>query len=111
MITDLSYLKSLASNDESFIRDMINIFNEQLDEYKTEMPELLKNAEYDKLSKMAHKAKSSVAVMGMKAEAEMLQKLEIMALKSEEIDTYPGMIDLFFERIEGAIKELEEAYP
>lgn len=111
MITDLSYLKSLASDDDSFIRDMINIFVEQIEEYKTEMPELLKNENYDKLSKIAHKAKSSVAVMGMSAEAEMLQKLELLALKSDETDSYAGMIDLFIAKTEEAIQELEQAYP
>ena len=84
MITDLTYLKSLASEDESFIRDMINIFREQFEEYAKEMPELLEEAEFIKLSKMAHKAKSSVAVMGMSAVADMLQKLEMLAKSGEQ---------------------------
>ena len=111
MITDLSYLKSLASDDESFIRDMINIFNEQIEEYKTEMPVLLENADYDKLSMMAHKAKSSVAVMGMSAEAEILQKLEIMAKSGDGVDRYGKMIEQILEKMDAAIDELEQAYP
>lgn len=111
MITDLSYLKSLANDDESFIRDMINIFTEQVEEYKKEMPDLLRNAEYVKLSKVAHKAKSSLSVMGMAAEAELLQKLEVLALKSDETESYAGMIDRFITKSEQAIKELEQAYP
>ena len=111
MITDLSYLKSLASDDDSFIRDMINIFIEQVDEYKTAMPELLLKADYDRLSKMAHKAKSSLAVMGMAEVADMLQKLEILAQKGDEIESYAGMIDLFITKSDEAIHELQQAYP
>ncbi len=43
------------------------------------MPRLLKEKEYDGLSKLAHKAKSSVAVMGMTGVAELLKELEKLA--------------------------------
>ncbi len=111
MITDLTYLKSLASDDESFIRDMINIFKEQFEEYAQEMPEMLKKTDFSNLSKMAHKAKSSVAVMGMSAVAEMLQKLEIHAKIGEQSDVYGEIIQNFLDQTRLAIEELEQAYP
>ena len=111
MITDLTYLKSLANDDESFIRDMINIFKEQIEEYKIQMPELLVNSDYNSLSKMAHKAKSSVAVMGMAAEAEKLKELEALARNSKETERYEEMVRHFLRKSGEAIAELDAAYP
>ena len=111
MISDLSYLKTLSGEDESFIRDMINIFKEQFAEYADEMPALVKKADYINLSKLAHKAKSSVAVMGMSKVADQLQKLELLAKIGEQKETYEGIIQDFLTQTSLAIKELEEAYP
>ena len=77
MITDLNYLKTMSGGDSKFIREMIDLFREQIDEYKSIMPELLQNKDYDGLSKIAHKAKSSVAVMGMSEVAELLKELQV----------------------------------
>lgn len=111
MITDLSYLKTLANDDETFIRDMINIFKEQIEEYKKEMPELLEKSNYINLSKLAHKAKSSVAVLGMSTEAGHLEKLEILAKNSEQPELYEEIIQNFIKKTGLAIVELEQAYP
>lgn len=111
MITDLSYLKSLAGEDESFIRDMINIFIEQIEEYDAGMNDLLAKSDYINLSKLAHKAKSSVSVMGMKPESELLQRLEWLAKTGEKADEYENMISTFLKNSRIAINELNEAYP
>jgi len=110
MITDLEYLKTMSGGDAAFIREMIDLFREQVDEYKQQMPELLKKKDYDNLSKMAHKAKSSVAVMGMKNVADQLKDLEILAQKGDEVDRYESLVNEFLRQIELAVLELENAY-
>ena len=59
MLTDLTYLKSMSNNDNNFIKEMVDIFREQVGEYSSEFPELIANEEYDSLSKLAHKAKTA----------------------------------------------------
>jgi HPt (histidine-containing phosphotransfer) domain-containing protein len=110
MITDLNYLKTMSGGDSKFIREMISLFREQIDEYKSIMPELLENKDYDGLSKIAHKAKSSVAVMGMTQVADLLKELEILANDKREVDRYKVLITHFLEQSELAITELESAY-
>jgi HPt (histidine-containing phosphotransfer) domain-containing protein len=107
MITDLNYLKAMSGGDPVFIREMIDLFREQIEEYKKEMPELLRNKEYSSLSKMAHKAKSSVAVMGMNQVAELLKELEILAAEEKEVEQFESMINEFLSKSELAIVELE----
>jgi len=107
MITDLNYLRTMSGGDDNFIREMITLFREQIGEYKQDMPELLRKKDYDSLSKMAHKAKSSVAVMGMKNVAKQLKDLEILANKGEEVDRYESLVNEFLEQSELALIELE----
>jgi len=110
MITDLNYLKTMSGGDSKFIREMIDLFREQIMEYKSIMPEMLQNKDYDGLSKIAHKAKSSVAVMGMTQVAELLKELEILTHEQKEVERYKPLITHFLEQSELAITELEGAY-
>ena len=110
MIADLNYLKTMSGGDSKFIREMIDLFREQIDEYKLIMPELLQKKKYDELSKVAHKAKSSVAVMGMSEAAEILKELEILTQGGKEVEQYGSMIDEFLEQSQQALKELEGNY-
>lgn len=108
MITDLSYLQSMSANDSDFIQEMVDIFREQIGEYSSEMPRLLDASDYKNLSRVAHKAKSSVAVMGMAAEAELLKELEIKSHDGIDTHSYKEMIDHFIERSALALNELDE---
>jgi len=110
MITDLNYLKTMSGGDSKFIKEMIDLFREQIDEYKSIMPALLQNKDYDGLSKVAHKAKSSVAVMGMTDVADLLKELEILSHDEKEIERYEPLIAHFLEQSELAISELNDIY-
>jgi HPt (histidine-containing phosphotransfer) domain-containing protein len=111
MITDLNYLKTMSGGDDLFIEEMIGLFREQIEEYKTQMPELLRNRQYNDLSKLAHKARSSVAVMGMNNVADLLRELEILAIEEKEVERYDGMISEFLEQSRLALEELDTLKP
>ena len=107
MITDLNYLKTMSGGDSNFIREMIELFREQIDEYRQQMPELLRSGNYDGLSKMAHKAKSSVSVMGMNQVADLLKELELLAQEGKQVKRYEGIIQEFLDQSQLAIEELQ----
>jgi HPt (histidine-containing phosphotransfer) domain-containing protein len=111
MITDLNYLKTMSDGDSKFIAEMIGLFREQIDEYRQILPKLLNNKDYINLSKMAHKAKSSVAVMGMAEVADLLKELEILAIEAKEVHRYECMVDEFLEKCQAAIEELDRENP
>jgi HPt (histidine-containing phosphotransfer) domain-containing protein len=108
MITDLTYLESMSDNNVGFIAEMVSIFREQIEEYKLQLPQLLAKSDYENLSKVAHKAKSSVAVMGMTTEAELLMNLETKAKNGVDVSSYKEIIDAFIENSANALKELDE---
>lgn len=109
MITDLNYLKTMSGGDSNFIAEMISLFKEQMDEYSALMPRLLLEKDYDGLSKLAHKAKSSVAVMGMSSVAELLKNLEVLAHEEKEKELYKNMVNEFLEKGNLAVIELEQS--
>ncbi len=109
MITDLNYLKTMSGGDANFIAEMISLFREQMEEYSALMPRLLLEKDYDGLSKLAHKAKSSVAVMGMSGVADLLKELEVLAHEEKEKERYEGMINEFLEKGNLAVIELEQS--
>ncbi|MCK4745720.1 MAG: Hpt domain-containing protein [Bacteroidales bacterium] len=109
MITDLDYLKTMSGGDSKFIREMIDIFREQIGEYTQMMPDLLNKKDYLNLARLAHKAKSSVAVMGMRDVADLLKELEILAREEKEVEKYQSMVSEFIEKSHAAVIELENA--
>jgi HPt (histidine-containing phosphotransfer) domain-containing protein len=109
MKTDLTYLKNLTGGAEELIKEMIAIFIAQTDEYSKEMKSLLESGSYEELGRLAHKAKSSVAIMGMSELSEDLKKLELLAKEHKETEKYEGYVKKFINESQIAVEELKEA--
>ena len=62
---DLSYLNSIADNDQTIVKELIEIFIEQLPEFTIGIKSAFKNKDWATIASLAHKAKSSVISMGM----------------------------------------------
>lgn len=107
MITDLNYLKTMSGGDDRFIAEMIGLFREQVEEYAEMMPRLVREKDHENLSKLAHKAKSSVAVMGMTSTSELLKDLESLARDGKEEERFGEMVEEFLRDTRRAIGELE----
>lgn len=98
----------MTDGNASVIKEMIDLFSGQVDEYTEEMKRCLEAREWKLLANIAHKAKSSVAIMGMEDMAASLKELELKALESKDIDSYAGYIDNFISTCEIAMKELND---
>jgi len=107
MKTDLTYLKDITDENPEFIQEMINIFTCQVNEYIAEMNSLHGMQNWSGLGRLAHKAKSSVAIMGMTSLSEMLREFEINAKDHLHIDKYPKYIHRFTEDCTIACEELK----
>jgi HPt (histidine-containing phosphotransfer) domain-containing protein len=105
--TDLSYLKSVTNNETSIIREMIELFINQIPEFITNMNKYLNEKKYIELGKEAHKAKSSLLVIGMEELATDMKTLQLATLESKDTDTYPGYVKKFDEQCNKAIEELK----
>lgn len=105
---DLSYLESMSMGSNDLIKEMIQIFVDQLPEFTEGLVKHLNNNELHQLGALAHKAKSSVAVMGMNDLATDLKTLELTAKAGESPEMYPVLVEKFILQVTVSAKELTE---
>ena len=106
--TDLSYLNEISDGSNDLIIDLIDLFFKQIPEYQVFLSEFYKKRDWVNLSKLAHKAKSAILMVGMKDLANELKKLEENAKDSKNINEYQEIIAKFVRESNFAIKELKE---
>jgi HPt (histidine-containing phosphotransfer) domain-containing protein len=106
MITDLTYLKDMTDGNPELIQEMINIFTTQVNEYIGELNSLYDLKNWNGLSRIAHKAKSAAAIMGMTKLAKMMKEFELNAKDQLNVDKYPEYIHRFTEDCNAACEEL-----
>lgn len=102
------YLDSVAGDDPQIIAELVTMFKEQASEIYSEMKALYSRKEYAFLGMTAHKAKSSVAIMGMSDLADMLKTFELSAKEGKTTELYESYIEKYGEDTRLAIKELED---
>ena len=108
MKSDLSYLREMSGGNKDLVLEMIGIFEEQVEDFVLEMTDLLERKEYELLSKLAHKAKSSISIMGLDQLARELKSLEIEAKAGRNKENYPLVIEMFRKETRDAVEELQE---
>lgn len=106
MKTNLTYLKGMAGDNSAIIKEMIEIFIEQVQEISEAMNSNLEKKDWIALGKLAHKAKSSVSIMGMEELAIKLKELEHNAAVGKNIDNYAATVQKFETDCAEAIEEL-----
>lgn len=102
------YLDSVSGGDPAIVRELVSLFREQVTEFRDEMNSLFASKEYQLLGMLAHKAKSSVAIMGMRGLADMLKIFEIEAKEGKNTGQYLEYIDRFTHETKMAVDELDE---
>lgn len=107
MKTDLTYLKNMSGGNKEVMKEMIDIFCEQVKEISENMFQSLSDNDWLSLSRLAHKAKSSVAIMGMAEMENDLKKLEHYAAEQKEVDIYKSLVEKFDAECKIAIGELK----
>ena len=102
------YIESVSGGDPEIISELVSLFKEQAVEISEEMKALLEAKSYKLLGLLAHKAKSSVSIMGMDDLAVMLKTFELQARDEKESQLYESYIIRFSTETLGAINELED---
>ncbi len=101
------YLEMVAGGDNELLKELISMFRDQVAEFNAEMSLLYNDRHYQALGRLAHKAKSSVAIMGMDSLANMLKTFEIQAVDGTSSEKYESYISRFETETRGALEELD----
>ena len=104
----MDYLDSVSGGDTGIIEELALIFKEQSVEIYNEMRSFLESQNYKSLGLLAHKAKSSVAIMGMNELADMLKTFELQAMEGKEPQLYESYIQRFKIETQEAVVELDD---
>jgi HPt (histidine-containing phosphotransfer) domain-containing protein len=102
------YLDSVSGGDPEIFNEILSLFKEQTTEIYNEMAAGFSKNNYALLGSLAHKAKSSAAIMGMEELALMLKTFEVQARDGKEPGLYQSYITRFKEDTDSAIAELED---
>ncbi|MFO7575880.1 MAG: Hpt domain-containing protein [Bacteroidales bacterium] len=102
------YLEMVTGGSREITEELISIFRQQAEEFYQQMSHLFHNGNYKELGLLAHKAKSSVAIMGMEGLASLLKELETKARTGLNSENYSEVITKFHIETSEAIKELEQ---
>ena len=77
---DLTYLESISEGNSEIVKELIEIFLDQIPEFTQGMRQYFETEDWKSLAALAHKAKSSVLSMGMTHMGEVeLKNLELLS--------------------------------
>lgn len=103
---NLDYLNEMSEGSDDLIRDLINMFIKQVPVFSEQLDSYYKSGDYLSLGKLAHKIKSSVAMMGINELTVDMKTLERIAKEGKEKEKYPVFISKFNTISNEAIVEL-----
>jgi HPt (histidine-containing phosphotransfer) domain-containing protein len=107
-LTNLDYLKEITGGESEIMQEFIQMFFDQLPEFRNGMTGFLTEKKYKELGEIAHKAKSSVMTFGMNDLGHRLKDLQMKTQKLEDVDSYPQYVEEFLTTIARAEEELKE---
>jgi HPt (histidine-containing phosphotransfer) domain-containing protein len=106
-LINTEYLDSVSGGDPEIIREIVTMFKDQSVEIYNEMKLQFFRNNYKSLGQLAHKAKSSVAIMGMNDLTLMLKAFELQAKDGLESEHYESYLTRFKVETDAAVLELE----
>ncbi len=102
-----SQLETLAGGDQEFIKEMAEIFLEQINEFVTNMSSFLQEKNWEKLAREAHTAKSSAMTFGMEDTGTLLKKIQLKC-QANNLNDVPKMVEDAITQLQAATPEVEE---
>jgi len=102
------YLDSVSDGYVEIMAELVSMFRDQVAETVIAMKSLLDKKDYYSLGLLAHKAKSSVLIMGMNNLGALLKTFELQAKEGTESDKYESYISIFSHDTGEAVKELDD---
>jgi len=106
--TNLDYLKEITGGDPDIVKEFIQMFLDQMPEFRNGMTGYFAEQKWKELGEIAHKAKSSVMTFGMNDLGLRLKVLQLKTQKLENIETYEGHVKEFMDIMSAAEMELKE---
>ena len=89
---DLTMIRSVSGGDDGFIKKMILLFIETVPQNVQELVDASEHKNWEQVSKMAHKLKSTIDSMGIRILRDQIRTVEMNAKNLEQPEQLPAMI-------------------
>jgi HPt (histidine-containing phosphotransfer) domain-containing protein len=104
---DMQYLNEVSPNKD-FQHKIFQLFRGEVLSFENQMKTAYETGNFVELADLAHKAKSSVSILGMKKQAEEMKQLQNDINDNVKKDTYLTTITSFIEACYAALEEISE---
>ena len=104
-IIDLSYLNEISGGDNSFIKEMLELYVNTTATESALYKDLLSNGDYEGIGHLAHKMKAPIQMLGANDLFNLMRSLEKYGKEGSNLDQMPGLIAEVEKQIEISIKE------
>jgi HPt (histidine-containing phosphotransfer) domain-containing protein len=108
--TDLSYLEDISGGDETFMKEIVDLFIKQMPESVKTMREALANEDPVTIGETAHKAKPSAIYIGNKSLEENLRTLQELKNEKAIRNNTSELIEQVAQQSDNVIEELKTRF-
>lgn len=107
-VTNLSYLREISENNESFFKDFINLFLQNAPQSIVDLETALAKKDWEGVRQAAHKIKPSLSYLGMKEVHQAAATVEEFAKERIKLDEIPDLVKNIKDTCKQAYSELEK---
>ena len=104
---DLSLIEAVSGGDTDFIRKMIDLFMETVPANVRELNILFAQKNWDGVSKMAHKLKSTLDSMGIQSVKQEIRTIEQSAKYGQDLDVVSNLVHKVTTTVDACVVQLE----
>lgn len=103
---DLSYLNQVFQGNQEMVNNIIRLFLEQVPEYVEEMEDCIKRDDMIALHPLAHKAKSSISMLGLTTMERNILDIERFSKEHVNFDRLPCLVASVREQCDVVFNQL-----
>ena len=107
-ILDISKLEKIMNNESEMVKKMLIKFNDLTPAYIADLDDAFNNQNWNELSKIAHKIKPSINLVGIESINTDFQNLEAFALDEKDLDSIPDIMNRIKIYMPKMFQEIEE---
>ncbi|MBK8567729.1 MAG: Hpt domain-containing protein [Saprospiraceae bacterium] len=103
---NLDYLRLMADNDEEMIQTMLAMLLEELPSEMDKIRELAADKNWDELTRVSHKMKSTLAFVGNEAMSTANKELERVTKYKTDLHLAPSLVATLNEHLPSVLQAL-----
>lgn len=103
---NLTYLKHLSSGNENFEREMLELFVSEVSKDVLELNDAFANSDFNTISNIGHKLKSSIQLIGYESLLEKLSAIELFKNKTTLTSEEQALFEYLIKQLEHSFTEI-----